>query len=146
MIAHRSKWWGDLSRAKQWKEYLYRKQKQTTPGWGVGVDCTGWRRSNATRPLVPKVWHDPDYGTALLSLDGGASRCGWEVCNHLFGHCLTSCRVLIHPTFVSMSVWQTVQLMCAKATVLLFGLVGWHSAQVLTHDCCRVYWTRCSRP
>jgi len=29
--------------------------------------------------FVVSVWHDPDYGTALLSLDGGASQCGWEV-------------------------------------------------------------------
>jgi len=35
------------------------------------------------------VWHDPDYGTALLSLDGGASQCGWEVC-HPVPICLSS--------------------------------------------------------
>ena len=29
--------------------------------------------------FVVSVWSDPDYGTPLLSLDGGASQCEWEV-------------------------------------------------------------------
>jgi len=29
--------------------------------------------------FVVSVWADPDYGTTLLSLDGGASSCQWEV-------------------------------------------------------------------
>ena len=29
--------------------------------------------------FVVSVWSDPDYGTALFSVDGGASHCQWEV-------------------------------------------------------------------
>ena len=34
---------------------------------------------NAGDYFVVSVWSDPDFGTPLLSLDGGASSCQWEV-------------------------------------------------------------------